>query len=89
MKFKDRFTLASRCGVIMLSKFKSFEYQFENGSFMEDDPFELNFAWTRKKDHAGISLIFGIKWLFWINLSIYDHRHWDRNTDSWETPILK
>lgn len=84
MKFRDRFTLTKWWGVITLSKFKSFEYQFEGPSFMKDDLFEFKLAWDRNKDHAGPEFVFGIHRLFWINLRIYDHRHWNYETNSWQ-----
>lgn len=85
MKFKDRFDLTIWWGVISLSKFKSFEYQFEGPSFMKDDVFEFKLAWTRKQDHAGPEFTFGIHRLFWCNLHIYDRRHWNYETNSWQT----
>lgn len=70
-------------GDIVIWKHKSFEYQFERGSFMQDDPYEFSLRWTRKSDHAGISFIFGIRGLFWMNLRTYDHRHWDDKNNCW------
>lgn len=66
-----------------LSKNKSFEFQLEllkNSNFY---PFELRLLWTTKQDHAGPSFIFGIKYLFWVCLQIYDRRHWDHENNCW------
>lgn len=71
-------------GDIQICKNKSFEYQFERGSFMQNDIFECKLIWTRKSDHAGISFTFGIFKLFWMNLNIHDHRHWDDENDCWQ-----
>lgn len=72
-------------GDIQIWKHKSFEWQFERGSFMCDDPFEFKLSCRRKTDHAGISFTFGHRKLFWMNLNIHDHRHWDRTNDCWQT----
>ena len=71
-------------GDIRIWKNKSFEYQFEGPHFTEDS-IECKLRWTRRTDHAGISFTFGIKYLFWLNLNIHDHRHWNRETNSWQT----
>ena len=74
-----------RWGDIRIWKHKSFEYQFEGPRFMNDDLFEFKLFWNRKRDHAGINFIFGIWKLFWLSLNIHDHRHWNENTNSWQT----
>lgn len=73
-------------GDITIWKNKSFEYQFEKASFMGDDPFECKFLWTRNRDHAGISFTLGIRYLFWMNVNIHDHRHWDDENNTWKKP---
>jgi hypothetical protein len=81
MKILD---LTLRSGAVKLSANKTFEYQIEGPSFMKDDIFNFNIQWTRKADHAGPRLIFGIYKLFWIYLTIYDVRHWNPETNNWE-----
>lgn len=75
--------ITPRWGDIPISKHKSFEYQFEDSSFLNDNIIEFQINWSRKRDHAGISFTFGIYKLFWMNLNIHDHRHWDRDNDCW------
>jgi hypothetical protein len=70
-------------GDIVIWKHKSFEYQFEGPKFMNGHSFTCKLNWTRKRDHAGIFFTFGIKGLFWMNLNIHDHRHWDIENDTW------
>lgn len=84
MKFGKFAIVTPRWGDIQIAKHKSFEYQFEKGSFMQDDPFEFKLSWTRRRHHAGISFTFGIRWLFWMNLNVHDHRHWDEEKNDWE-----
>ncbi len=81
MTLKNIITL--RWGDIQIWKHKSFEWQFEPGSFMGDDRWECNIRWTRNRDHAGISFTFGIYKLFWMNLNTHDHRHWDVDNNCW------
>lgn len=45
--------------------------------------FQLNINFNRKTDHAGLHVIFEILG-YVINFDIYDHRHWNFETDSWE-----
>lgn len=70
-------------GDIIISANKSFEYQFEFGKNSNFNIFDFSFIITSQQDHAGPSFTFGIKYLFWIRLSIYDHRHWDDENDCW------
>lgn len=78
--------ITPRWGDILIYKYKSFEYQFEGPNFMKDgEPFECDFAWTHKRDHAGISFTFGIAGLFWMNLNIHDRRHWDIKNNTWQS----
>lgn len=83
MKIKDCI-LTPKWGDIPICKYKSFEYQFEGSSFMNEDLFEFKVQWTRNCDHAGISFTFGIWKLFWMNLNIHDHRHWDYENNTWD-----
>lgn len=81
-------TITLKWGDIVIWKHKSFEYQFEGPGFILDDPhsfwIECDLKWTRKRDHAGISFTFGVRRLFWMNLNIHDHRHWDRKNNKWQ-----
>ena len=76
--------ITPRWGAIQIAKNKSFEYQIEFNKFA-DQPFEFSFRWTTKRDHAGLDFTFSIYKLFWLNLNISDHRHWDRENDQWQT----
>ena len=69
---------------LQLSKNKSFEYQLELGKNSNFHPFQFELKWTSEEDHAGPSFTFGIKYFFWICISIYDHRHWDYDNNRWE-----
>lgn len=82
---KNKNIISSTWGDIQISKHRSFEYQFERGSFLGDDVFEFKFTWSRKRDHAGINFTFGINKLFWFNLNIHDHRHWDVDNNCWQS----
>lgn len=66
-----------------ISKNKCFSYQIEVPNPM-DDFFEFKLAWTDKEDHAGLYFTFGIKYLFWMNFSIHDWRHWDYDNNEWQ-----
>ena len=81
---KHNITLA--WGDIIISKNKSFEYQFEFGNKSNDiyNPINIYLRLQRKMDHAGIEFLFEIYKLFSINFRIYDHRHWDDEKDCWE-----
>jgi hypothetical protein len=73
-------------GDIVLSKNKSFEYQIDFGSKLNTihTPFELSLKVRHKMDHAGIDFIFSVYKMFWMNLNIHDHRHWDYENDCWK-----
>jgi len=85
MKFGKFARITPRWGAIQIAKNKSFEYQIEFDKF-HDQPFELSLSWTTKRDHAGIDFTFSIYKLFWLNLNIHDHRHWNHDEDRWEEP---
>lgn len=70
-------------GDVPIWKNKSFEWQFEKASFVGNAPLEIKLRRTRNRDHAGISFTFGHRYLFWMNLNIYDHRHWDHQNNTW------
>lgn len=72
-------------GCISLTTNKSFEWQFEFGGKFATDLFEFSLQWTLKGDHAGLGFTFSLYKLFWIELQIYDVRHWDYEKDCWES----
>lgn len=68
-----------------LSKNKSIETQVSLfDSDMYSDIFELHIGWTIKHDHAGFRFIFSIYKFIFIQVMIYDHRHWDYHNNTWE-----
>lgn len=86
MKFNKNI-ITPTWGDIKIAKFKSFEYQFEGPKMMANDPnpIKLEFNWTNKCDHAGVHFTFGIRGLFWMNLNVHDHRHWNQLNNTWES----
>ena len=58
---------------------KYFEFEILRDNFYL---FELELSWTKKRDHAGIKIIFGVIG-YSIAATIYDNRHWDREKDCW------
>lgn len=44
--------------------------------------FNIHSRWNRMCDHAGIKLTLEIFKLF-LNVEIYDNRHWDDDKNSW------
>jgi len=77
--------MTSFCKTVQLSKHKSFEIQLElgNSSGLSEDFFEFKLSWTRKQDHAGPLFRLSLLKLFWLNVMIYDHRHWNYDEDRW------
>jgi hypothetical protein len=68
-----------------LSKNKSIEVQVSLfDSDLYSDIFELHIGWTTKQDHAGFRFIFSIYKFIFIQVMIYDHRHWDYDNNTWE-----
>ena len=65
-----------------ISKNKSFETQIYRSSVYNLLGLRLDFSWTGE-DHAGPSLDIEF-WKYNFNIKIYDHRHWDYETGSWE-----
>lgn len=81
---KDIQSMTWRWGDIRISKWKSFEYQFEGRNCEWNKYFECKFKWTCKQDHAGIDFYFSLFKLFWMNLNIHDRRHWDYENNCWK-----
>jgi hypothetical protein len=44
----------------------------------------FNFDWRRKCDHAGVKLELGLLG-YEIMIQLYDSRHWNYKTNTWET----
>lgn len=68
---------------IALTKNKTFEISFVVDAVI--DIFDFSFKWTRKCDHAGLTLdvyILGI----WFMIGIQDNRHWNDSAGAWEDP---
>lgn len=66
---------------LKLTKNKSFEFQITRYT-LDLFLFELSLAWYGH-DHAGpffILSLFGYS----LNIKIYDNRHWDYDTNTWE-----
>ena len=43
---------------------------------------QFDFTYTTRRDHAGVTMSMGILG-YSINLTAYDNRHWDYETDTW------
>jgi len=44
---------------------------------------DVDIQWTHKQDHAGISIGLGLLG-YGISFRIYDNRHWNEETNTWE-----
>lgn len=69
------------CTTGPISEHKSWEVQFSRYAWNLFE-FNLDLNW-RGSDHAGPSIelnLFG----YTVTAKIYDHRHWDDDTDDWE-----
>jgi len=66
---------------LSLSENKTLEVQLE---FWDSDEtiFDFSFKWSRRTDHAGVSLDISI-WRFSFYFSICDNRHWDYEKKQW------
>jgi hypothetical protein len=65
-----------------ISENKSFETQIYSSSAYNFFKLYLDASW-RGEDHAGPSLEIELG-KYRIDIKIYDHRHWDYETGSWE-----
>jgi hypothetical protein len=75
------------CVNIPLSRHKNLEIQIETDKSSTDlgtRKVFYNFVWKTQTDHAGMRFECGIRNLFWANLSFYDSRHWNSETNDWE-----
>lgn len=80
---KRAFNIGIAWGWVQLTKHKFFEYQLSLGKKLATEPFLLRLHWTSKTDHAGIRFEFSVYKLFFYELSVYDHRHWDYDVEDW------
>jgi hypothetical protein len=44
--------------------------------------FRFNINWSRKMDHAGFDISIDLLW-FYLDLNIYDGRHWNDDENRW------
>lgn len=71
-----------------ISKNKSFEIQFEFNRRWNDfnvDLFNFKFKVNRKGDHAGLDVTFELFEKLFLNIHLYDIRHWDYDNNKWCT----
>jgi hypothetical protein len=62
-----------------ITNYKSWEFQ----SYRSNTLFESSIYITHRCDHAGLKLEFGF-FSFSFQFNIYDNRHWNYNTKTWE-----
>lgn len=84
MKFGKFGSISPRWAWIQITKNKTFHYQLEFDKFTDQS--DLDFSWTTKHDHAGLTLTVSIYKLFWLELSLNDNRHWNYDESKWEDP---
>lgn len=75
----DLYHIWARHGELVKNKIWEIEF-IKDKEALFDLVFRLNF----NESHAGISLGVGVLF-FVIMFTIYDRRHWDYETNSWET----
>jgi hypothetical protein len=71
-----------------LTKHKTFEFQldlFDKG--LAPNFFDFDMKWTTKQDHAGPSITISVFYLFYFHIMIYDNRHWNYETGTWEADV--
>lgn len=84
MKF-SKGVITPTWGDISLSKYKSFEYQFEFFNDFSNKKFgEFSIDCNLNSHHGGIDLTFSIYKLFWVNINLHDTRHWNYDEGRWE-----
>lgn len=67
------------CKVFRLSKYKFAEFEVVRDTVIISFSLKIN----PRRDHGGICIDFGL--LSWgVSFNIYDSRHWDYDTDTWE-----
>jgi hypothetical protein len=63
-----------------LTRFKAWELEH---TYYSPLLFDFEMRWNHKTDHAGIEFGIGI-FGYGVNFRIYDTRHWNSATDTWE-----
>ena len=75
--FTDRWnTIFYKSGLIL--KNKAWEFNAYRTHLLID----VDFHFTRKGDHAGLQLMFGILG-YALEFNVYDTRHWDYENNTW------
>ena len=75
--FSDRWRMI-KCWSGQLSTNKYWEVQIDETA----DLISGDFRYTMRQDHAGLFLSVGLVG-YEVILNIYDHRHWDQETNDW------
>lgn len=76
---KDRFkNLGSIHGQLTKNKFWELQHTFYDGMLADVD-----FQFGTKGDHAGLYVVLGLLG-YGVHLSVYDNRHWNYETNTWE-----
>lgn len=70
------------CKTIQLTKNKSFEIQIANFTSYKFFDLTIDARWVGS-DHAGLKFELDVVGFFFA-VQIYDHRHWDYETNTWE-----
>jgi len=71
--------LGSVHGSITKHKHWELEHTFYGNSLLD-----IDFAISTKEDHAGLDIVLGLLG-YGIHFTVYDHRHWNNETNNWET----
>jgi len=74
--------------LIYLTTNKRLEIQFEGpNTYLAKTgvPLWCELYWTTKQSHCGPGFSIKIKYLFFLEVHIYDDRHWDHDNDKWYT----
>lgn len=78
----DRWDFFKNLGCIngQLTKNKAWELEH---TFYSPMLFDADINWSRCQDHAGLRIVLGICG-YGISFQIYDTRHWNYDTNTWE-----
>ena len=71
-----------KSGNIPFTTHKYWELQIT--TLFEGPYFNFSFDWTRKQDHAGMTLTFECMNFMFVWKVFYDARHWDWDTNEYE-----
>lgn len=64
---------------------KALEFQYDFGNLSDNTYLDFTFRWNKNQDHAGINIELTIMDVF-LNLTIYDVRHWNKGKNQWNEP---